>query len=220
LGDGNFEQVLLGSPDIDPWVNFQSFGLVDFNGDGFLDLITLNRNASVNYLYLSNGNTNHWLEVKPQGTVSDRLAVGAKIFATANIRGQEMRQLRVIMATACETTLIAHFGLGDATNVDLLRIEWPSGIVQELSDVAADQILTVSEHQEGATDTPSLSASKSPEGTLQLTATGQSNLRYVFEASTNLVQWTKIAVRTNQTGTVEFTAVSSAPQRFYRVVVP
>jgi hypothetical protein len=36
-----------------------------------------------------------------------------------------------------------HFGLGDATKVDTLRIEWPSGTVQELKDVPANQILTV-----------------------------------------------------------------------------
>jgi len=41
--------------------------------------------------------------------------------------------------------LRAHFGLGDATSVDTLRIEWPSGIVQELTDVAPNQILTVTE---------------------------------------------------------------------------
>jgi len=57
---------------------------------------------------------------------------------------------------------------------------------------------------------------------LQLTATGQTNLRYAFEASTNLAQWTKLAVRTNRTGTLEFTdaAASHFSQRFYRVQVP
>jgi hypothetical protein len=62
---------------------------------------------------------------------------------------------------------------------------------------------------------------KPAAGPLQLTATGQTNLRYAFEASTNLAQWTKLAVRTNLTGTVEFTPpASSSPQRFYRVLVP
>ena len=132
-----------------------------------------------------------------------------------------MRQLRVITASDAEQTLVAHFGLGDATNITSLRVEWPIGTVQEITNVAANQILTVTEHQAGATTAPSLTASKSAEGALQLTATGQTNLRYAFEASTNLVQWTKIAVRTNVTGTVDFTPpVSSAPQRFYRVQVP
>jgi hypothetical protein len=56
---------------------------------------------------------------------------------------------------------------------------------------------------------------------VQLTATGQADLRYVFEASTDLAQWTKLAVRTNLTGTVEYTPPTSvSAQRFYRVVVP
>jgi DUF971 family protein len=106
--------------------------------------------------------------------------------------------------------------------VDLLRIEWPSGIVQEIPNVAANQILPITEQQTGVTNTPSLTASKSGTGMVQLTATGQTNLRYVFEASTNLAQWTKIGVRTNLTGTAEFTdsATANVPQRFYRVVVP
>ena len=117
--------------------------------------------------------------------------------------------------------LRAHFGSGDATQVDLLRIEWPIGVVQELANVAAEQILTITEHQAGMTNAPTMTASKSAGGAVQLTATGQANLRYVFEASSDLAQWTKVAVRTNLTGTVEFTpAASSSPQRFYRVQMP
>ena len=117
--------------------------------------------------------------------------------------------------------LWTHFGLGDATNVDLLKIEWPIGVVQELTNVVANQILAVTEHQAEATTAPNLTVSRPAAGPLKLTATGQTNLRYAFEASTNLVQWTKIAVRTNLTGTVDFTpAASSLPRQFYRVVVP
>ena len=122
-------------------------------------------------------------------------------------------------ASTCH--LRTHFGLGDATKVDLLRVEWPIGVVQELTNVVANQILTVTEHRAGATNAPSLTALKSADGTMQLRAIGDTNLRYAFEASTNLVQWTKIAVRTNVTGTVDYTpAASSSPQRFYRVQVP
>ena len=118
--------------------------------------------------------------------------------------------------------LLAHFGLGDATNVDLVRIQWPSGLVQELQDVAANQSLKITEHQEGVTNAPSLTASRLANDTVQLTLTGQTNLLYVFEASTNLVQWTKIAVRTNLTGAVDFTdgLATNYPQRFYRGSVP
>jgi hypothetical protein len=218
LGNGTFDEIDCGSPLTDP--GDQSACWVDFNNDGYLDLFVANRGAT-NGLYFNNGNTNHWLEVKLCGMVSDRLAVGARIFATATIRGQVTRQMRVITASDADQTLVAHFGLSDATNVDLLRIEWPIGVVQELTNVVANQILTVTEHQAAATTAPNLTVSKPAAGPLKLTATGQTNLRYAFEASTNLVQWTKIAVRTNLTGTVDYTPpTSSSPQRFYRVQVP
>jgi hypothetical protein len=64
-------------------------------------------------------------------------------------------------------------------------------------------------------------ASPSAIGKLQFRASGQTNLPYAFEASTNLVKWTKLAVRANLTGTVELApATSSSPQRFYRVQRP
>jgi hypothetical protein len=105
--------------------------------------------------------------------------------------------------------------------VDLLRIEWPSGIVQEIPNVQGRQILTIPEQQPGPKGTPSLAVSQPANGSVQLTATGQTNLRYVFEASSDLVHWTKLAVRTNLLGAVDYTtAASSAPVKFYRVQVP
>jgi hypothetical protein len=119
-----------------------------------------------------------------------------------------------------QNDLRAHFGLGDAAQVDTLRIEWPSGIVQEILNVPGRQILPVTERQ-GATQAPSLAMSNLTAGTVQSTATGQANFRYVFEASTDLAQWTKLAVRTNLTGTVNYTPpTSAAAQRFYRVQIP
>ena len=44
-----------------------------------------------------------------------------------------------------QNSLHVHVGLGNATNVDLVRIEWPSGTMQELPSVAANQFLTVTE---------------------------------------------------------------------------
>jgi hypothetical protein len=41
--------------------------------------------------------------------------------------------------------LRVHFGLGKAAKVDSLEIRWPSGIVQKLANVKANQILTVRE---------------------------------------------------------------------------
>ncbi|MCL4179541.1 MAG: ASPIC/UnbV domain-containing protein [Verrucomicrobia bacterium] len=101
-----------------------------------------------NFLYRNEESANAWLLVRLIGTVSNRSAIGAKVRVRATIRGQELGQLREISGGSgwsSQNNLRVDFGLGDATNVDLLRIEWPSGIVQEFRDLAARQILTVTE---------------------------------------------------------------------------
>ena len=135
-----------------------------------------------------------------------------------------MRQLRVITASDTEQSLIAHFGLDDATNVELVRIEWPSGIVQELGDVASEQIFTVVEHQDYAGPPPSFTqVAPAENGAVRLSiAEPASGARYVLEASANLVNWTKLAARTSGGTTFQFTD-TQAPKngaRFYRLVVP
>jgi hypothetical protein len=119
---------------------------------------------------------------------------------------------------------VAHFGLGDATNVDTLRIEWPSGIVQTLTNVAPKQVLTVGEHQEPvALQAPVLgSVVHEINGAVSFTASGEAGWVYVFETSTNLVDWTKLGVKSNATGIVSFTDTKAASygNRFCRVCVP
>jgi enediyne biosynthesis protein E4 len=231
--DGTFTQIF-DSDVVTAFAHGTSSAWADLDNDGFLDLFVVNSGPDgglwnePNFLYrndaAANGNTNGWLLVRLIGTASNRSGIGAKIRARATLWGTDVWQLREISGGSgkcSQNDLRAHFGLGDAAQVDLLRIEWPSGIVQEIENVSAGQVLTVTEHQDGATNAPSLAMSNLTAGTLQLTATGQADLRYVFEGSTDLAQWTKLAVRTNQTGTVEYTPPTSvSAQRFYRVVVP
>ena len=65
------------------------------------------------------------------------------------IANQAVWQTRYVSGGASsfvfQAELRTHFGLGDATTVDSLRIEWPSGVTQVLENVAADQFLTISE---------------------------------------------------------------------------
>jgi hypothetical protein len=225
-GDGTFTSVDVGSPIHDSTSSSRwGIGWADYDNDGFLDLAVACRDAA-NLLFHNNGNSNRWLKVKLTGTASNRSAIGAKVRVWATISGKEMWQMHEITGHSLWSGgtpgLLAHFGLGDATNVMTLRIEWPSGLVQELQNVPANQSLKITEHQEGVTDAPSLTASRLAGGPIQLTLAGQTNLLYVFQASTNLVQWTKIGVRANLTGTVDFTDsfATNYTQRFYRAVAP
>ncbi len=145
-GDGSFTTIETGSPASDRANSFGS-AWVDIDHDGFLDLFVSNVTGE-NFLYRNNGNGNAWINVRLRGDVSNRSGVGAKVQVLATIGGVPRWQYREITArdgSGSPNTLDAHFGLGDASVVDSLRIEWPSGLVQELPDVATNQFLTVQE---------------------------------------------------------------------------
>ena len=126
----------------------------DVNNDGFLDLgIATCKNSSnspleANQFFLNTGNCNRWLKVKLTGTQSNRSAIGAKIWVTATIGGQEVTQFREISAQSgyCgQNSLIAHFGLGDAEAADEVRVKFLGGADTTLMAAPVDQVLEITE---------------------------------------------------------------------------
>src|SRR5439155_20474239 len=148
-GDGTFTRITAGP--IAELINTAggcAWG--DYDNDGFLDLFvsTLgNFPGESNALFHNHGNSNHWLKVKCEGTTSNRSGIGAKVRVKATLNGKPVLQLREITSGdgIGSSALIAHFGLGDAMNVEMLRIEWPSGTVQVMTNVPTQQFLTVTE---------------------------------------------------------------------------
>ncbi len=120
----------------------------DYDRDGFADLFVANFGVATNSLYRNNGNSNAWFGVRLKGVTSNRAGIGAKVRVRAFIDGGwrwQMREISSGQGRASQSALEANFGLGDATNIDALRIEWPSGIVQIFSNVAPRQFLTIQE---------------------------------------------------------------------------
>jgi hypothetical protein len=94
--------------------------------------------------------------------------------------------------------------------VTTLRIEWPSGIVQELANVPANQILTITEP-----------ARLAPLGLREFQIRCWKGMRFEVEKSHNLQNWDSLGVVTNETGTLVFEDAQGDPLTagcFYRVV--
>lgn len=117
------------------WNYGNAFG--DFDKDGDLDLLTANchNGAEKNRLFINetdqNSGNNNWIEIRCEGTSSNRSAIGAKVRVKANIDGQNVWQIREISAQSSycgQNMLTTHFGLFDANVVDSVEIIWPSGI--------------------------------------------------------------------------------------------
>jgi hypothetical protein len=186
----------------------------DYDNDGFLDLFVSRVVTPPNLLYHNNGNGNGWLQVKLNGTASNRSAIGAKVRVQARIWTKTFSQMREISGgNRAQDDLRAHFGLGDATKATTLRIEWPSGAVQEFANVAKNQSLTVWEP-------PYLRAETNGDGDCVLSITAEPNRPWVIQASTDLVQWRELATLTSTTANLCYTDTSGMDCRFYRVVAP
>ena len=89
-------------------------------------------------------NGNHWLHIRTIGSTSNRDGIGARITITASGVAQ-IREMGASQAHMSHSVVPVHFGLGRATQVDIIEIRWPSGIIQTLTDVPVDQLLIVTE---------------------------------------------------------------------------
>ena len=122
----------------------------DFDNDGLLDLFVvnmgrLNGTPGISRLFENTSdNANHWLSIRTVGTTSNSDGIGARIRVIAgNIT--QTREMGASQAHQSHSVIPVHIGLGPATRADVVEIRWPSGIVQTLRDVPADQMLTVTE---------------------------------------------------------------------------
>ncbi|HHT9121736.1 MAG TPA: CRTAC1 family protein [Candidatus Wunengus sp. YC63] len=115
----------------------------DYDNDGDMDLYVVNYRQS-NKLYRNNGNSNHWIIIKPVGTTSNRAGIGARIKATTGTTIQ-IREVDGGSGFCSQDSLWVHFGLGSNETIDTLEIQWPGGKVQILNNVTADQILSITE---------------------------------------------------------------------------
>ena len=116
----------------------------DIDNDGDVDLVITNNGGSLDVLRNNTARDRHSVEVRLVGVKSNRNGIGARVTITAQGRAQ-MREVKSGSSYLGQNDLRVHFGLADAKAVDRIDIRWPTGDVETLRDVAADQIVVVTE---------------------------------------------------------------------------
>ena len=144
LSNGKFEEVTakVGAGFAAPKVA-RGAAYADIDNDGALDIL-LTTNGGPAHLYRSEGGTNQSLRMKLVGTKSNRDGVGAVVRVTAGSDKQWLT-LKSGSSYLSQSELVLTFGLGSKTKADTIEVQWPSGQVDKLSNIASGQTVTVQE---------------------------------------------------------------------------
>lgn len=145
VGKGKFENVsaLLGSDFSRPIVA-RGAAHADMDHDGDQDILVSTNNGPA-CLYRNNGgNKNHWLNIRLIGSKSNRSGLGTMV-RVQSASGKQSDMMRSGGSYCSQSDLALTFGLGKDDRATSIEVEWPSGTRQKLSDVPANQFLTISE---------------------------------------------------------------------------
>jgi tetratricopeptide (TPR) repeat protein len=157
-GDGSFEDVshALG---LDSVVLKAPRGLIaaDLDGDGAPDLIVTQENAPPVLLRNVGANRNHFVRLDLSGYADNKTAIGSKVEIFANGQWQKW-ELAGASGFATQAPPQVLVGLGDADHIDLLRILWPTGILQDEIDLPHTQVIAMKEADRRGSSCPVLFA--------------------------------------------------------------
>ena len=117
---------------------FTEGAIGDLNNDGFLDVQNQNK------IYFNTPNGNNWVKINLQGNDSNRNGIGARV-EIYGVWGKQIRDIRSGTGFAHQSSLNAHFGIGQATTIDRIIIKWPSGTVDVVENPDINQSVFVEE---------------------------------------------------------------------------
>ena len=114
------------------------------DNDGCLDAVVTTTDGSAYLLHNETATQNHWLLLTLTGHKSNRDAIGAEVrVTTANL--QQMGTVTTASSYLSSSDKRLHFGLGAESVVEKIEIRWPSGMLQALKNVPADQPFVIDE---------------------------------------------------------------------------
>lgn len=143
--NGKFKDIskLVGPAIQEPQVS-RGMAMADLFNNGKIDFVVENLVGGPMILAPEGGPPNHWISFQLTGAKCNRLALNARVIATAG----ELVQMGEVLSGGSylsQNDLRLHFGLGNRKTVDKVEVLWPDGAKQEFANVAADRFYEITE---------------------------------------------------------------------------
>jgi len=127
----------------------------DYDGDGATDLLITQNHGPAVLLRNEGGNQNHWLRLSLKGLADNKSAIGTKIevFAGGNRQKFEIAGSNGYLGQNSTDIVV---GLGDSKEADIVRMLWPTGVLQDEINVAGDKQQNFTEMDRRGSSCPTL----------------------------------------------------------------
>jgi tetratricopeptide (TPR) repeat protein len=127
----------------------------DYDNDGAVDLLITQNQGPPVLLRNEGGNQNHWLRLALKGVADNKSAIGTKVevFAGGNRQKFEIYGSNGYLG---QNSPYLTVGLGDAKQADVVRLLWPTGVLQDEINVAGDKQQNITEIDRRGSSCPTL----------------------------------------------------------------
>jgi Tfp pilus assembly protein PilF len=124
----------------------RAFSAADFTGNGMLDLVGVSKDGQAVRLMGHGTKGYHWQTIRPRAATT----TGAQRINSFGIGGEMEVRSELLFQKQSISSPVVHFGLGENTETDVLRIVWPNGTPQAEFDLGPDQTILVNQRLKGS----------------------------------------------------------------------